>query len=304
MDIAGLTEEVTNKIALFISGETFLLDSNQNYVLGRSKNCDVVIANNMVSRSHCRIFSINSKWFLEDLGSSRGTYIGSKKIERIELNGDVQGSIGGIDVVNFEIKVLTNKISTSEKLNTITQVNRKSVGLTGRIPLLNRMRIGKNQDNDWVINDVNVSDYHAEINMTSPGNYEITDMNSESGTFVNGKKIKRIKLRTGDQVLIGNVERRFTNDGLETAEGTEGASIKLQNLYYATENGTWLMKNINLHFAAASLTAVVGPSGAGKSTLMDLLTGRKKATVGNVEFSNTSRKNHPLLYQFQFVWNI
>jgi ABC transport system ATP-binding/permease protein len=292
---------VKSKIALFIGGETHLLDSSQNYVIGRGKNSDVVVTNNLVSRSHCRVFFDNKDWILEDLGSSRGTFVEGKKIEKILLNGEVNGSLGGENSVIFEIKILQSQSESKESYSKLN-VNSNDYGSSnGRIPLLNRMRIGKNQENNWVISQVEVSDFHAEINMVSPGNYEISDMNSKTGTLVNGAKVKRIKLRPGDEIRIGRVTRIFTHDGLETAEGTQGARVSLQDLYYSTESGIWLLKNINLNFAAATLTAVVGPSGAGKSTLMDVLTGRKKATSGKLTISDSTNLQKELHTEVGFV---
>ncbi len=278
---------MNSKLALFIGGETFLLDSSQNYVLGRGKNSDIVITNNLVSRSHCRIYLEENRWFLEDLGSSRGTFVGGQKIKKTVILEDVIGSLGGPNTVNFEAKVLESNSGVIESKPDIDQKVRNFSQDSRRIPLLNRMKIGKNQENDWVISHVDVSEFHAEINMVSPQNYEIADMQSKTGTFVNGTRIKRLKLRSGDEITIGSARRIFTQDGLETVEGTKGSSVSLQKLSYSTENGAWLLKDINLNFAAATLTAVVGPSGAGKSTLMDVLTGRKKPTVGAIVFSNT-----------------
>lgn len=49
-------------------------------VVGRSSSCDVVLANELVSRSHCRVFPAGGGWAVEDLGSQNGTAIGTHRV--------------------------------------------------------------------------------------------------------------------------------------------------------------------------------------------------------------------------------
>src|ERR1700760_3516223 len=50
-----------------------------------------------------------------------------------------------------------------------------------------RMRIGRTDDNDLVLSDLSVSKRHAELRKTSDGKYQIADLGSHNGTFVNGQ---------------------------------------------------------------------------------------------------------------------
>ena len=54
-----------------------------NISLGRSKESDLVIGDTLLSRKHARIIFKEEKWYIEDLKSSNGTWIGAKQI--IEL---------------------------------------------------------------------------------------------------------------------------------------------------------------------------------------------------------------------------
>jgi stress response protein SCP2 len=70
--------------------------------------------------------------------------------------------------------------------------------------------IGQSPDNRIVLNDLNVSSHHAQIRLEGPG-YEIIDLGSRNGTFVNEQRLvpnlPRL-LYTGDQIRIGDT--RFT----------------------------------------------------------------------------------------------
>ena len=51
-------------------------------IIGRSEKCDIVIDSKHVSRRHARIFSTSDEgWFVEDLGSSNGTFVNGEHIE-------------------------------------------------------------------------------------------------------------------------------------------------------------------------------------------------------------------------------
>ena len=64
--------------------------------------------------------------------------------------------------------------------------------------------IGRDTDNDIVVNDSKVSRHHLQI-ISEAGNFRIVDFNSTNGTFVNNKKISgETALLINDRVRIGN----------------------------------------------------------------------------------------------------
>ncbi|HXG92689.1 MAG TPA: HD domain-containing phosphohydrolase [Blastocatellia bacterium] len=63
-------------------------------------------------------------------------------------------------------------------------------------------RIGRNEDNDLSLNNPYVSRHHAEIIADDSG-YQIRDLGSTSGTFLNGERIEQRQLNDGDQIRLG-----------------------------------------------------------------------------------------------------
>lgn len=60
--------------------------TNGNHVIGRGRNCDLVIRELTLSRRHARIcVSNNGDFLLEDLGSKNGTFIDDVKVSRQPL---------------------------------------------------------------------------------------------------------------------------------------------------------------------------------------------------------------------------
>jgi Domain of unknown function (DUF4388)/FHA domain len=62
--------------------------------------------------------------------------------------------------------------------------------------------IGRSSELDMVLIEDMVSRKHAKITL-APGSITIADLGSTNGTFVNGEKVKKARLKEGDRILIG-----------------------------------------------------------------------------------------------------
>ncbi len=75
-----------------------------------------------------------------------------------------------------------------------------------RLPLgIEPVTIGRDPDNDLVLDDRRVSRRHAEIRLRL-GRYTLYDLQSTNGTFVNGRRVAEVVLGDGDRVVIGGSE--------------------------------------------------------------------------------------------------
>ncbi len=68
--------------------------------------------------------------------------------------------------------------------------------------------IGRAFECHLMLNDNMISSKHARI-VHAGEQYELQDLGSTNGTFVNGAKIDKIALRTGDLVMLGGLEFEF-----------------------------------------------------------------------------------------------
>ena len=75
-----------------------------------------------------------------------------------------------------------------------------------RFSVSDQMRLGHGDDNDLILPDQKVSLHHALIHRQGYV-YKITDLNSDCGTYVNGKRITGpTLLKSGDIVLVGDTQ--------------------------------------------------------------------------------------------------
>ena len=74
----------------------------------------------------------------------------------------------------------------------------------------NRVLLGRETGNDIVINDLNASRQHAQIEFEPQGIWVITDLGSTNGTLVNGMPVQRRGLTDGDRITLGVTEFVFT----------------------------------------------------------------------------------------------
>jgi hypothetical protein len=73
----------------FISGKyqggEFPIAADKQILIGRSSDLDMVLVEDMVSRKHARIAMQTDQIWIEDLGSTNGTFVNGEKIKRARL---------------------------------------------------------------------------------------------------------------------------------------------------------------------------------------------------------------------------
>ena len=145
------------------------------------------------------------------------------------------------------------------------------------------LKIGRSPDNDLVLADLEVSRHHAELRRRSDGIYEISDIGSNNGTYVNGRRITSRVLTEADIIGIGHSTFRLTGSELSQFVDQGAITFTGQDLVVTVNGGKkTLMDHLSLSIPEKCLVGVLGPSGAGKSTLLGALTGMRPADTGTV----------------------
>jgi len=81
--------------------------------------------------------------------------------------------------------------------------------------------IGRSADQDLVLKEAFASRRHATITNQN-GDFEVVDQNSSHGTYLNGKRIDRAKLRSGDTLQFGSIDGACFRFRLPETESMSG----------------------------------------------------------------------------------
>jgi len=96
------------------------------------------------------------------------------------------------------------------------------------------LTIGRSQSNQLFLEDQKVSRRHAEIRLTAPGRYRLTDLGSANGTWINGRRLTApCDLQNGDLIQIGASRLRFETSvtAVKEVTCTAGTATQLLNKY-------------------------------------------------------------------------
>ena len=270
------------------NNKTKIFSKNSSFTIGKDKSNDIVINYKLISSKHVRIFEQNNRWYIQDLNSTNGTFLNSfsNRISIVELKPD-----NVLYLANF--KIPTNKIIDFIRTRN-GEIKKDNLTLSEE-----KITIGRNPKSDIYVNNPHVSFNHSVIYKTK-GNYEIEDLNSTNGTYVNGKKISKHILKNGDEVSISgvynfviDVDKEFTK---VKKDFIEGFPLEARNITVKTKKGEVLLDDISFTIYPGELVGLMGLSGAGKTTLLKALNGYDKPFEGSSYVNgNDLYKNFSLL---------
>ncbi|MGW7821056.1 FHA domain-containing protein [Streptomyces puniciscabiei] len=262
-----------------------LMSPGHDYHVGRDPLSDIVLDDARVSWHHAVLRCDHDRWTLTDRHSTNGTYADGRRIAEWDVRPGSEIRFGnpadGPRAVLADAPRPAPDRPSSVSLPLLTGTFRRPSSVR---PLpVRSVRIGRAADNDLVVDDLIVSRRHAELRAHSDGTYEIVDLGSHNGTYLNGRPVTRAALGPGDIVGIGHSAFCLVGDELQEYVDTGEISLDVQDLTVAVDGGRKvLLDHVSFPVGEKCLLAVVGPSGAGKSTLLNALTGQRPADRGTV----------------------
>jgi pSer/pThr/pTyr-binding forkhead associated (FHA) protein len=101
-------------------------------------------------------------------------------------------------------------------------INKQIIPLTKTVTTL-----GRQFENDIVFHDEFLSRFHAEI-VHEQDRYVLYDKESTSGTFVNGRRVDRCVLSSGDLISLANIYVMFVINNPKIAGKSTGTTQSLR----------------------------------------------------------------------------
>ena len=210
-------------------GQPILL-TRQMSILGREKDCDIVIEDERASRHHAEIDWDHGRVQLVDRTSMNGTLVNRQTVRgpvplvsgdildlgaqryRFELRTGEGGSASPAESEEGELDVPTKKVQSLPAQPVPQPLSLILTGLSPQVAgstwLINQRVVSIGRDSDRHINipDESVSRLHAQI-VRQQASYFLADLNSSNGTFLNGELLRAPSpLSPGDSIRIGGVE--------------------------------------------------------------------------------------------------
>jgi ABC-type multidrug transport system ATPase subunit len=257
------------------------IENNQHFKIGRNENNYIRFALKIVSGYHAELKFENNQLYIKDVGSTNGTFINNEKIEPhqwIKLNNTDNASF---DKSNFTQLKIDKESIDSEKTSANTNKNSSATK--------SKKIIGRGSDCDIILpNDKYVSRIHASLEKIDENQYELRDLQSSNGVYVNGKKILVAQLKENDVFFIGRTCVSVTGEIKNLDQAT---AIKLNNISKSFGKAN-VLNNLTLQIEPNSLTAIMGPSGCGKSTLFHIMLGLTECSAGNIALFDLDASKH------------
>ncbi|MFJ4623222.1 FHA domain-containing protein [Streptomyces sp. NPDC088812] len=257
------------------------------YHIGRDPLSDIVLDDARVSWHHAVLRPDGDHWTLYDAHSTNGTFADGRRVHAHAVGPGSLIRFGSPD--DGPYAVLSGRPPPSPQRPSV--VSGPLVTGTFRQPTSVRplpprtVHVGRAADNDLVLDDLVVSRRHAELHHLPDGGYEIADLGSHNGTYLNGRPVTTAPIGPGDVVGIGHSAFRLVGETLQEYVDTGEVSLDVEDLTVAVDRGrTVLLDHVSFPVGEKCLLAVVGPSGAGKSTLLGALTGQRPADHGTVVY--------------------
>lgn len=162
---------------------------------------------------------------------------------------------------------------------------------------MTRYRIGRHPDCDLVLDSPLVSRFHAEIEFAPEGPV-LLDLESANGTFMEGERVTRKPLLSGQSLYVANVHLVFDGSGLREDGDHSAVGLVVEDVSFRPPSANRnLLERVSFQVQPGEFVALVGTSGAGKSTLMSLLLGQNSPTQGQVLINGQSAFHHQELFR-------
>ena len=208
---------------------------NDAFTIGRDESADIVVPLSFVSRIHAKLVVKRDKLFIQDLGSSNGTFVNGGKIRTSQLeNGDeVKLDKFSFSVVGPETKEKEAPGTKSKKKIKPTKISKETAGIsetvlasqkvflhdigptsTGKIyEIVRRVNhLSKMLGHHISTSQSSVSARHIHLNEQKIG-WEVVNNGASDGLLINNKMQIQAILQDGDEITVGGTRLKFQSRG-------------------------------------------------------------------------------------------
>ena len=179
--------------------------ARQVCIIGSHSRVHLPLHSSMVSRSHAAVVTDGGATYIRDLASSNGLYVNGAAVREGKL---LHGDVLGIGPFTFRWNCVVLPPPRQRPLGPRTAWMDGVLDVAGEIaprPISGRTVLIGNRDGcDILTRDSRASSAQTLI-YRRLGRLYIRDLNSEDGTFLNGRPIREAALQGGDEIRVGSM---------------------------------------------------------------------------------------------------
>lgn len=160
--------------------------NDRQWIIGCDRDVDVLVHESVVSRRHCRLSLHGSLYFIEDLASRNGTFVGDKRVvTRTAIEPGTKVMLADSVLMPWADESLAKE----------------------------KFEIGRADSNDIVIDDASVSSHHAILFRDPNDVWIVRDLNSTNGTSLGDSEpiASAARVTNEDVIRFGSVAETLSS---------------------------------------------------------------------------------------------
>ena len=178
-----------------------------SYRFGRSAQCEYVLRRNNVGEVQFVVACTKDGWTVTDSSTECATWYDNRYLNQGETcplqEGDVLGLNTDGNASTQEITFRVEEIRTAQSGETGLRQEQTDNAVLREVDVRRKKRvlIGRGDDCDIKLVSDRVSRHHCEI-LYKDGHYELRDLGSTNGTYVDGARVTGTVLRSGAVINV------------------------------------------------------------------------------------------------------
>jgi len=169
-------------------------DGAPSISIGYADDNDVQLKNPVVSGRHAKLYRVPGGYIVEDQGSTNGTWVDGRRVQRARLDTDGAFSLGNYSLLASDLEsYFDRQLEKRASWATLTNI---------REPVT----IGRSENADITIDAPMISGLHVKLTPRAGGSFRLEDLESTNGTFLNSRENRVDSATVGrdDVIFLGS----------------------------------------------------------------------------------------------------
>ncbi len=227
----GLVQELTKQAWVTVEqgrlrGRQFRVEGARATIGRAEENPVGLFGDPGVQMRHAVIERRGADYVIKNLAVQDGTFVNGNRIETVDLHDGDRINISGYEMIfhlrgtsasaRQQASLALDPINPAHIASRLAGVNANVDGAClvdaagQRFPIHAGAvtRVGRALDNEIVVSHSSISRHHASI-AAANSTFEMRDLNSQNGTFIDNRRVAQARLKDGDSIRFGDVPFTF-----------------------------------------------------------------------------------------------